>query len=197
MTERKRLADVRRAAIFDSAEAIFYREGFHNATIAQITTAAGVALGTLYGYFSSKSDVLRFLISTRRRELSAALQEAITRRGEGHAVHELVRTLVTWFAKRPGLPRLVRETEFLEPELRAAFYGDLTARLQQAFDRAMKRGDIAQADAEMLAWCVAGMVELVVVHAMWRGDGRPLSAEKIEDATGIVLRSLGIASIRH
>jgi AcrR family transcriptional regulator len=193
MTKRKRVSDLRRAAILESAEALFYREGFQKATIAQITTSAGVALGTIYGYFSSKSEVLRFLIATRQRELSAALEEAMARGGEDHAVHELVRTLVAWFAKRPGLLRLVRETEFLEPELRTGFYTDLTQQLQEHLRRAMKRGAIGQADAEMLAWCVAGMVELLVVHPVWRGDGNSLSSEKIDHATGIILRSIGIA----
>jgi AcrR family transcriptional regulator len=194
MTERKGLSDQRRAALVEAAEALFFREGFQKATIAQITTTAGVALGTLYGYFSSKSDVLRFLISARQRELSVALEEAVAHRSEDDAVHELVRTLVAWFARRPGLLRLVREAEFLQPELRTGFYADLTAQLQEFFARAMERGRIAQADAEMLAWCVAGMVELLVLHSVWRGDGSSLSAERLEDATALILRSLGTVS---
>ena len=44
-------------AILDAAGAIFAKQGYEETTIAQIASAAGVAVGTVYLYFHNKRDI--------------------------------------------------------------------------------------------------------------------------------------------
>ena len=46
-----------REAILEAAAQVFGRLGFHDAKMADIAAAAGVAAGTLYNYFTSKEEV--------------------------------------------------------------------------------------------------------------------------------------------
>lgn len=48
----------RRNQILDAATQVFAAKGFHRATIKDIARAAGIADGTVYTYFASKTDVL-------------------------------------------------------------------------------------------------------------------------------------------
>src|SRR2546430_10799832 len=52
------LIAARRTQILDAAAAVFAEKGFHRATIKEIARVAGIADGTIYTYFSSKTDVL-------------------------------------------------------------------------------------------------------------------------------------------
>jgi AcrR family transcriptional regulator len=48
----------RRKQILDAATQVFAEKGFHRATIRDIARAAGIADGTIYTYFASKTEVL-------------------------------------------------------------------------------------------------------------------------------------------
>lgn len=52
------LIDARRQQILDAATTVFAKKGFHGATIRQIAQEAGIADGTIYIYFKTKTDLL-------------------------------------------------------------------------------------------------------------------------------------------
>src|SRR6516164_5207930 len=57
------LITARRNQILDAATQVFAEKGFHRATIKDIARVAGIADGTIYTYFSSKTDVLLALLN--------------------------------------------------------------------------------------------------------------------------------------
>src|SRR5690242_4289039 len=52
------LIAARRTQILDAATTVFAEKGFHRATIKDIARLAGIADGTIYTYFASKTEVL-------------------------------------------------------------------------------------------------------------------------------------------
>ena len=60
-TRRRELPEVRREQILDAAATVFLDRGLTQATMADVAEAAGVAKGTIYLYFDSKSAVLTAL----------------------------------------------------------------------------------------------------------------------------------------
>ena len=52
------LIDARRTQILDAATTVFAEKGFHRTTIRQIAQQAGIADGTIYIYFKTKTDLL-------------------------------------------------------------------------------------------------------------------------------------------
>jgi TetR/AcrR family fatty acid metabolism transcriptional regulator len=69
MAERDegQLIAARQHRILDAAGAVFAERGFHQTTIRDVARRAGVADGTIYNYFTSKSDLL-FALFDRMRE---------------------------------------------------------------------------------------------------------------------------------
>ena len=65
----------RRNEILDTAQALFYREGYEGTTIARLINEVGVAKGTFYHYFSSKEQLLDELIDRGYRELTPMLEK--------------------------------------------------------------------------------------------------------------------------
>jgi AcrR family transcriptional regulator len=60
-TRRRELPEVRREQLLDAAAAVFLDRGLAEATMADMAEAAGVAKGTVYLYFDSKSALLTAL----------------------------------------------------------------------------------------------------------------------------------------
>lgn len=61
----------RRRQILDAAEACFRDKGFHGASIADISAAAGVSAGHIYYYFKNKEEIVTAIAET---ELDALLE---------------------------------------------------------------------------------------------------------------------------
>ncbi|MFL5704770.1 MAG: TetR/AcrR family transcriptional regulator [Ktedonobacteraceae bacterium] len=57
------LIAARRTQILDAATTVFAEKGFHRATIKDIARVAGIADGTIYTYFASKTDVLLAILN--------------------------------------------------------------------------------------------------------------------------------------
>ncbi len=57
-----------RAAIIASASKLFHERGYEDTSIQHIAELADTGVGTLYGYFSSKDDILREVLQTERDE---------------------------------------------------------------------------------------------------------------------------------
>lgn len=56
-----RNADLRRANLIETASKLFMEKGYEATTMDEIAAGAGVAKGTLYHYFASKSELLEVL----------------------------------------------------------------------------------------------------------------------------------------
>lgn len=51
-----------RAVILQAGLELFAHQGFHNTTISQIATKAGISKGLIYNYFESKEDLLKGIL---------------------------------------------------------------------------------------------------------------------------------------
>lgn len=51
-----------RASILQAGLELFAHQGFHNTTISQIATKAGISKGLIYNYFESKEDLLKGIL---------------------------------------------------------------------------------------------------------------------------------------
>lgn len=74
------VAAARRKQILDAATQIFAEKGFHRATIKEIARVAGIADGTIYTYFASKTEVLLGIL--HRLNESTEREQQLTLEGE-------------------------------------------------------------------------------------------------------------------
>ncbi len=78
---RQRLRDKIRgataSAILEAGEAVFAEQGLHAARMEDIAGRAGVAVGTLYNYFTDRNALLCALVDSRRDELIQRIDQAL------------------------------------------------------------------------------------------------------------------------
>lgn len=75
---RRQPPDVRRQQVLDAAEAVLVRQGLEATTMADVASEAGVAKGTTYLYFESKTALLAALRSRYIERFAQALGSPAT-----------------------------------------------------------------------------------------------------------------------
>jgi AcrR family transcriptional regulator len=127
----------------------------------KITEAAGVGQGTFYLYFGSKKDVFDELVRDLNRRVRHAMKEASSQGKTRLEAEELgFRAYFRFTAEHPALYRIIRQAEFVSPEMLRYHYERLSSGYVEALRTAVDRGEIAELDPEVAAWALMGMGEL-------------------------------------
>ena len=160
-TLTKRGAATRRR-LLDAAEECFADTGYHEASVVKITEAAGVAQGTFYLYFASKRDIFDELVRDLNRRVRHAMKEA-SAQGATRREAELLgfQAYFRFTAEHTALYRIIRQAEFVSPEMLRYHYDKLAEGYVEGLQAAKEDGDAGDIDPEVVAWALMGMGELI------------------------------------
>jgi AcrR family transcriptional regulator len=177
----RRGLDTRRR-LLDAAEDVFSELGYHDASIVKLTEAAGVAQGTFYLYFDSKKAVFDELVRDLNSRVRHAMKEGSS--AGGTRIEQELLGFQEYFrftAEHPALYRIIRQAEFVSPEMLHYHYERLSAGYIEALAEASQAGEIGALDPEVTAWALMGLGELIGMRwILWNEDGRlpePVFAE--------------------
>ena len=203
-TERvMRRLNARREAILTAAEALAGEAGIAAVQIAPVAARAGIAAGTVYRYFPSKTELVSELV----RQVTAREIEAM--RGAAEAAPgplSAIAAAVAAFAARALRNRRLTAALIAAPaDGNPALAGD---RLREALGAELRRLTAAAVAAGLLAADVKP--ELMIAPALagaliagltgTSGPAMPLTAaqqrETVQSLTLLVLRALGVPDAR-
>jgi AcrR family transcriptional regulator len=88
--------DARRQQILDAALACFSEEGFHQSGMAEIVQRSGLSRGAVYGYFSSKDDIIEALADDRHQRETLLNAAALQTGDPIDGLRRLVRAYGAW-----------------------------------------------------------------------------------------------------
>ena len=95
--------DMYRQQIIAAAEVEFAKSGFEKTRVGDIAGTAGVALGTLYKYFSGKDDIWDALNRQRMEDFTTiGLAAASHSQSPLEQLFAMLRAQVTYFVAHPG-----------------------------------------------------------------------------------------------
>ncbi|MFC3229329.1 TetR/AcrR family transcriptional regulator [Marinibaculum pumilum] len=182
----------RRKQILAAAIEIFGRRGFHDATMQQISRAAGISVGLIYQYFRDKEDLLHAVISeildSYLREIPAAratqteplerLHAAV--RAYFRVVDEHRAAALIGYRESRVLPR-ARMTEIMARER------ETTGLIAESVEECRRAGVLQVADPELLTYQLVVYVHAWPLHA-WRLEPQPGGEAYIERGMAQLLR---------
>ncbi len=167
--------------ILDAAAIEFGDNGFHQASISDITRRAGVALGSFYTYFDSKDAVFRALVRDMSDQVRDHVAPAILSAPDQIAAEQAgLREFISFVRDHKEIYRIIDESEFVDPESFRLHYATtadrITRRLRKAADRGEVKGDVS----EVHGWAIMGMnVFLGLRYGVWSEDETPDEIAKV------------------
>lgn len=158
--------------IAEAADRLFYREGFAGVGIDRVVEEAGVALGTLYRHFDSRSHLVAGVLAHRHVAYFEALESGLRpARGAG-AVLELFDVLEAWSAKQGGNGCLFLRAAADHPKDAAVRRAALAHKRSYLalVERRLREGGWAARRAKALAPSLFLLLEGAVAAAFTLGD---------------------------
>jgi AcrR family transcriptional regulator len=184
--------------LLSAAEHLFGERSYRRTTVADICAQAGMATGSFYAYFQSKSDiftaVIRQINADVRAVQVAALQGAPdTQRDRERASF---RAYFDLMSRRPWIYRIVREAEFLAPGEFREYYERLARGYARGVRIAQLAGEVdARYDPEVIAYVYAGLGHFIGMRwAEWT-EGGWVPDDIFEDLMAVLAR--GLPPARH
>ncbi len=164
----------RQAQLLAAARRVFAESGYHKAGVSDIIREAGVARGTFYNYFDSKSAVFHAVLDALTTELAGA----VTPIDIFQPIVPQARNNVASVIEAVMCPDVVRllfsEAVGVDEEADAvvrAFYAQAEDRLVRALETGQALGVVrAGSNLRVTARCILGMVKEPVFLASLRGE---------------------------
>lgn len=174
---RQARLDVYRQHILDAAERVFAERGFEAAKLQDISHQAGVSMGTIYGVFPGKNELLDAILEARGREFLALAEEVVARDEAPLAtLLRLAEAYIDYFLEhRSFLMMHLREGRawVLSPDGeardRAAIWSTIHALQAGIFRRGIELGVFVAEDPGFLAKAFSALDQVVL--ADWAADG--------------------------
>lgn len=162
-----------RGRLLEAAERVFADLGYHEASIVKITEGAGIGLGTFYLYFDSKQQIFEELVVDLNRRVRHAMADAMA--GATNRIDAERAGFEGFFrftAAHPALYRVVREAEFVSPDMLRLHYTRIVDGYEAGLRAAQAEGDVDPAlDPEVTAWALMGAGELIGMrYLLWERD---------------------------
>jgi AcrR family transcriptional regulator len=182
----KRGLDTRRR-LLDAAERVFGDLGYHEASVVKLAEVAGVAAGTFYLYFDSKKAVFDELVRDLNRRVRHAMKEGSSK-GSTRLETEVLgfEAYFRFTAEHPAIYRIIRQAEFVSPEMLRYHYDRLSRGYIEALRAAVESGEIGALDPEVAAYALMGMGEMIGMRWILWGDRKPLPAKVFDELERII-----------
>lgn len=198
----RRLA-ARKAAIVEAARAIAGETGLAAVQIAPVAARAGIAAGTVYRYFPSKTELVGAVVEAFADEETAALRQAgDAAPGPLSAIAAAIATLAARLLTRPRLAYavLAEPVDAVEAvhEVRTGARQKLAEALEARIAFASSGVHLPDQDAALAARAIIGaMIEGLVGPLVPRvRDDAALRREHVQTITLFALRALGVVDAR-
>lgn len=170
-----------RGRILETAEKLFYAEGYRAVGIDRIIAEAGVAKMTLYKHFPAKDDLVLEVLKSRDKKLCQAFADAIARYRNAGAqpLAAFFAALKEWFSSDDfrGCAFINAAVEFTDPEHPVSEFARFHKR---EFFKLIHQAVVDDGAPEAIAPAVGLLVEGAIVAALMNQD--PASADVARDA---------------
>ncbi len=158
--------------LLKAAEEVFGENGYFNASISEITRKAGVSTGTFYIYYKSKKEIFEDLIINLNHELRKEISIAVKDLTKRKDVEEMgFRKFFEFLHKHKKLYRIVRQAEFINPDLFSWYYKKIAEGYSKGLEKAMENKEFKKFNSELISFALMGIADFVGMrYVLWSDE---------------------------
>jgi AcrR family transcriptional regulator len=160
--------ELRENQIKEAALRLFSEKGFHNTTISEIASAAGLGKGTVYWYWNSKEELAFSLVSDMLSAFLDLVERASKKDGPVmQRLEKLVDDLADLYDHEKDYCRLLLKfradrhytfnPDYIEKVI--SYYVRMRGAIADLIEQGIKRGELMKVDSRFMAFVFLGIVE--------------------------------------
>jgi AcrR family transcriptional regulator len=176
--------------LINSSIKIIGKNGFSDASVADITREAGVSYGLFYLYFKNKDDLLDELIRKYNHDLRYFLRISTKKFTSRLEIEKAgFRAFFKWVHENLFFFNILLEAQIHRPEIFRWHYTMLAGRYSSGLEKAMESGEIKRADPEVLAYMLMGVSDFLArKYIQW--DNRDIGQNVLIEVDELIDRLL-------
>ncbi len=185
--------EMTRKAILLAAEKVFGRHGINHANIGEITREAGVAQGTFYNHFKSKTALTEGFVKFINRQMRHAIQGAVTGVKDRRDIEwKGMLMFYEFISHHQEIYRIVPEYELIGRDVSLWYYNKFSEGYIEGLDKGIKAGQIRDLPVEFLARALMGFTHFVGLKwIIWAGRSQKLPIPLFKDIREFIIFGLG------
>ena len=161
--------------LFRAAEKVFGTHGVNRASISEITREAGVAQGTFYVHFKSKSDLVEGFVRYINRNLRQEVQRCVTEITDRRDVEWVgMLAFYNFLCRHRAIYRVVPEFEIIGHDLGLWYYKKLAQGYVQGIEQGIARKEIRPLSPVFLTRYLMGFTHFIGLKwIVWGNTSQP------------------------
>lgn len=192
MVARRRRTEsepVRREQLLGAARKVFKEKGYDGSTITDIVREAGVAQGTFYLYYASKSAIAVALRDGLMKRMSVAVESAMKPNTSfEERLKGLISTSFGVARQNADLYRLAfigADDTHQELHTESSEHASILTVVTDLFTGAFDDGEMETKDPEIAARLAIGLIQHAIIEAFVFGEGE--ESDRLESSVGDLL----------
>jgi AcrR family transcriptional regulator len=171
------VSEFRRTEILDAARTVFARNGFALGIMDEIAREAGMAKGTVYLYFRSKTEIYKAVLDHDMKALTKSTLERIdAAKGLKEKIGAFTLARLENAEARKEFFRIMDSAQGNLTMTRSQyreFLHEPVERLAEAIEQASRLGEIRGVAAEKVAWIIADMTRGTIQRRLLEQSATP------------------------
>ncbi len=144
--------------IVDAAIELFYKQGYHNTTISNITTHSGIGAGTFYLYFPNKLALYKYILNQFQHDIRKTISEKVSNvNGRFEKEKTGIKTFIEYAIKNPHSYNIIWESLYIDKKLFADYYNNFAKRYEIGLRKSIEDGEMSDVDTEIVSFILMGV----------------------------------------
>jgi TetR/AcrR family fatty acid metabolism transcriptional regulator len=198
-TKQQIVSEFRRTEIVDAARTVFARRGFARGIIDDIAKEAGIAKGTVYLYFRSKTEIYKAVLDHDMKKVKKGTLKRMDAAGTlKEKIHAFILARIENAEVRKEFFRIMDSEQgslSLTLSQYRGFVREPVLHLAAAIKDACNRGEIRPVAAEKVAWMIADMTRGTIQRRL-EGQSDSSAEEDARFLLGFIWAALAVEARR-
>lgn len=154
--------------LLDTSVNVFYAKGYHNTTIKDITSEAGVAAGTFYLYFKNKFVLYKYLLIEIHHDIRRSIAQKVALvDGRYEKEREGLKTFIEYTIKNPHSYNVIWESLFIDKRLFMDYYSGFAKRYERGLNQSILDGEMHDVDTELVSYILMGVANFIGLKVLF------------------------------
>ncbi len=176
--------------IVDATIDLFYKQGYHNTTVANITSLAGVGAGTFYLYFPNKLTLYKYILDQFQHDIRKCIAEKVAG-VEGRFEKEKVglKTFIKYAIENPHSYNIIWESLYIDKELFVKYYDEFAKRYEIGLTKSIEDGEMYDVDTELVSYILMGVSNFIGLKVLLNLGKNNKDVDKLVDQVMDIIRT--------